>query len=320
MTGEKPGQFVVSIDLEMSWGAVHHGRPHDDRPYRREREVVHDVLAAMEEHRISATWAIVGHLFLDRCSPVDGRKHPEIVRPDYEWLEGDWYDLDPASSRDEAPTWYGPDLVAAIRSCSVPQEIGSHAFGHIIAGDPQCSEAAFVSDLSACHDVAAAFGIELKSFVYPRNSLGHLDALEGAGFRAFRGSPPPPFAGLPSWQRKLMTTVDHIRPTAATAVHPSRHGTMANVPHTYMFNPDSQTARRWGTQVWIAMAQRRLRHAVRTSSMFHLWFHSHNLADRPERARAGMDALFGRARALIDAGDLENLTMGEIADRMSAPT
>lgn len=303
----------------MSWGAIHHGKPHDDRPYRLEREIVGDVLASMEEHGIAATWAIVGHLFLAQCSATNGLKHPEIVRPSYEWMKSDWYELDPASSVEQAPTWYGPDLVKMIRECRVPQEIGSHAFGHLIAGEPGCTPESFASDIVACHAAAAEAGVELRSFVYPRNSIGHLDTLAASGFTAYRGATPPPFADAPGWQRKVMKTVDHIRPLSATAVRPSLHAGMANVPHTYMFNPDSRTARRFGTTIWSSMIQRRLRHAVRTSSMFHLWFHTHNLATNRERARVGMDDLFATARSLIEAGRLENLTMGQIADRMLPP-
>lgn len=46
--------FVISIDLEMSWGAVHRGSPHDSKPYERERFVVDRVLEMMRSHDISA--------------------------------------------------------------------------------------------------------------------------------------------------------------------------------------------------------------------------------------------------------------------------
>ncbi len=316
MPADPRAQFVVSIDLEMSWGAVHHGRPHNDAPYRREREIVRDVLAAMDRHGISATWAIVGHLFLESCAPVDGVPHPDVVRPEYPWLEGDWYDLDPGRSVAVAPTWYGPDLVTAIRECITPQEIGSHAFGHLIAGEPGCSAEAFASDVAAARAVAADRGTELRSFVFPRNSIGHLDLLAASGFVAYRGATPLRFAERPDWQRRLLTAVDTVWPLAASAVRPQVEGPLVNIPHTYMFNPDSSTAERLGTGTWVRLMRRRLRHAVRTTSLFHLWFHTHNLANRPERAEAGLEAVFAEARRLIDAGRMENLTMGQIADRM----
>lgn len=313
---QETAQFVVSIDLEMSWGAVHHGYPHDAQPYRAEREVVADVLSAMEIHGISATWAVVGHLFLAECAPQDGVKHPSVVRPHYPWLEGDWYDLDPASSLDAAPTWYGSDLVQAIKLCSTPQEIASHSFGHVIVGEEGCSPEAFRTDLTACHEVAAEAGVELRSFVFPRNSVGHLSVLEECGFTAFRGPTPVRFADASIWRRRILSAVDTMRPMKSAAVHATTSHGMANIPHTYMFDPGSRTAQQVGTKAWSYLVRRRLRHAVRTSSLFHLWFHTHNLAvDRP-RAQRGLHTVFGEARKHIDAGRLENLTMVQLADRM----
>ncbi len=314
---ESPALFVVSIDLEMSWGSVHHGAPHDDSPYRAEREVVALVLAAMERHGISATWATVGHLFLESCSPVSGVKHPEVVRPEYEWLEADWYALDPCSDITTAPTWYGADLVAAIKESEVPQEIGCHAFGHLIAGDPGCSEEAFAADLAACRVVADNADVDLRSFVFPRNSVGHLDVLPRSGFTTYRGATPPRFPNMPSWQRRVANAVDRVRPMESTAVFPSVEGDLVNVPHTYLFDPHSTTARRFGTAGWSWLVKRRMYHAVRTGSLFHLWFHTHNLAPRLDRAETALDSLFSAARELIDAGRMENLTMGQVGDRLA---
>ena len=132
------GLFVISIDVEMAWGAVHHGKaPVAGSLYDQERRSVAAVLALMERYEISATWAVVGHLFLDRCEPVDGTPHPDVRRARYPWFRGDWFDVDPVSTLAEDPWWYGADLVEAIKDCAVPQEIGSHSFSHQIVGDPE---------------------------------------------------------------------------------------------------------------------------------------------------------------------------------------
>lgn len=316
MTVPRTATFVISIDVEMSWGAVHHGRPHDASPYRLEREVVARTLALMERHGISATWAVVGHLFLAECTAAAGsHPHPEIVRPEYPWLPDDWYDLDPVSNAAAAPTWYGPDLVDAIRACPVPQEIGSHSFGHVIAGDPGCGPEAFRTDLAAARALAEAEGLALRSFVYPRNSIGHLDVLAAAGFTSYRSPTPDRFPGITGWRRRATALVDTVRPLATATFQPVVRGRLVDIPQTYLFDPDSKRARRLGTMAWSLAVRRRLRHAVRTSSLFHMWFHSHNLAAAPERAFRAMDAVFAEARRHMDAGRLENLTMGAVAER-----
>lgn len=307
-------QFVVSIDLEMSWGAVHHGSPHDDTPYRKEREVVDDVLGLMADYGIVGTWATVGHLFLSECRRTDDASHP-AVRPSYPWLEGDWYDLDPGSDLESAPTWYGADIIDRIKACAVPQEIGSHSFGHIIAGDPACSRDAFAADIDAAVSAAAAAGVTLRSFVYPRNSIGHLDVLEAAGFLTYRGATPPT-ARRSGLLGRLDSATRKILPSDTfDAAH---HGSLVNIPHTYLFDPGSKNAQRLGTALWSRLVRRRLRHAVRTRSLFHLWFHSHNLAVDLERAHTAMEDLFRLARREIDRGRLVNLSMGDMAEVMLA--
>ena len=77
------GVFTLSLDFELIWGTVDVRGP---EPFRRtcevEREVVLDrLLELLAEFDISATWCIVGHLFLSSCAPRDGVNHPEIVRP-----------------------------------------------------------------------------------------------------------------------------------------------------------------------------------------------------------------------------------------------
>lgn len=310
--------FVVSIDLEMSWGAIHHGRPHATVPYSLERETVSQVLHLMEKYRISGTWAIVGHLFLSHCLLVDGIKHPEITRPSYRWHPADWYDLDPVSELDNEPTWYGPDLVDAIRGCSTHQEVASHSFGHIIAGDPGCDRDAFRTDLEECARAAEAAGVELRSFVYPRNSIGHLDVLEEAGFIAFRGHSPDPLQDVPAGRRHLLRLLDKLSPGASTAIRPRWEGDLVNIPQTYFFDPGSDTADRMGTTAWSWLVQRRLRQAIRFGSLFHVWFHPHTLAARQERAMKALDHLFRQARHEIEAGRLENLTMQALGRRWSA--
>jgi hypothetical protein len=159
-------------------------------------------------------------------------------------------------------------------------------------------------------------GVELRSFVYPRNSIGHLDSLSAAGFSAYRSPAPQRFPDRAPWRRRAAQIVDQVWPLPSASVVPERRGALVDIPQTYLFDPGSKTARRFGTKAWSMLVRRRLRHAVRTSSLFHLWFHTHNLATHPERAERAMDDLFAEARTLIDAGRLENPTMGQIADRV----
>jgi hypothetical protein len=305
------GVFVVSIDTELAWGEAH--RPDaGERNFDSERAVISGLLGLFARYEISATWAVVGHLLLDRCDAVDGRPHPEVVRPSYSWLSGDWFDVDPCSTLDTAPMYYGSDIVESIRACPVPQEIGCHSFSHLIAGDPECGAAAFGSDLAACQSLAADHGLTMRSFVFPRNSIGYVDQLAAHGFVCYRGSPGAPGG---RWHR----LADRLRPLTSSAVKPSRHPTgVWNVPQTYLYAP-AERASRLPITVWTRRPRARLRLAAEQAGIFHLWFHPHNIAANPQRALGGLEILFGEAARLRDTGRLEVLTMGGLADRLGSP-
>lgn len=321
------GVFLVSIDTELAWGAAHRRHDGDEAVrgrqagYEREREVVGQVLDLFHRYEIPGTWAMVGHLFLDGCEPgPDGRPHPDQPRPDYDWLGGDdWYAVDPCSAAPAAPTWYAPDLVELIASCPTRQEIASHGFTHMIAGDPGCSREAFAAELAASHVAATRHGVALRSFVYPRNQIGHLDALHAAGFAAYRGGRPAPFTGVPSgWRRTLSAAVDRVRPLAGSAVRPAREPSgLWNLPQTYYFAPAS-ARRRTPPALWARRARSRLRQAVRHRALFHLWFHPSDVTADPARALACLSRICATAAHHRDQGRLATLTMSQLTTQLSA--
>jgi peptidoglycan/xylan/chitin deacetylase (PgdA/CDA1 family) len=307
------GVAVVSIDTELAWGEAHR---RDDRElardYSTERAVIAEILDLFTRYEISATWAIVGHLLLDRCRANGDRPHPDIVRPSYPWLEGDWFDIDPCSTLEEAPAFYGRDIVAAIAGCPVAQEIGCHSFSHLIVADPGCSEEAFASDLAACRAAAAIDQLELRSFVFPRNAIDRVGLLGEHGFRCYRGRPATAPMG------RLTRAVDRVRPLARSAILPVRDPCgVWNVPQTYLLAPATR-GRRLPVGLWARRPRTRLRLAARERALFHLWFHPYNVTAAPDRALRGLEAICRETARLRDAGRLDVLTMGALADRLDA--
>lgn len=300
--------FVISIDTEMAWG-LNHRRPENYR-YEHERRDLTRLLAMFDRHDVPATWAIVGHLMLDACEPVDGIKHPEIVRPDYDWYDGDWFDDDPCSSAADAPTWYAPDLVDEIRGANAEHEIATHGFSHIVAGDPGCSRASFDSEIRAAKEIAAERAVTLRSIVHPRNRIGHLDVLAEHGIIAYRGRRPVPPAASP-FEKLVDRTVGSER----TAIRPIDEDGLWNLPATIMFDIDARP-RTW--RLWVRQVERRLDQAVARRSLFHLWFHPHNLRDNTEASFAALERLCRAAAGHRTNGRLDTVTMGGLASRLTS--
>lgn len=311
------GVFTISLDFELIWGTLDlFGPDRFSRLYNYERDVVVDrLLDLFIEFRISATWCILGHLFLDKCSSENGMKHPEIVRPRHAWHPADWFVHDPCETRETASTFYGRDLVKKIRDCPIPQEIGSHSFSHVIFGDPGCSAEAARTELTECRRVASEMGIEMSSFVFPRNVIGHLDLVREAGFECYRGLEPNWFEKpqYPRTLRRLMRIVDVLRAAQPPVVLPQleKNG-LWNIRGSAMYFPMHGFRRYIPISRRIRRAMKGLDAAVQEKKIFHLWFHPTNMADESEKMFAGLRKILEYANGLKEKGKLENLPMKAI--------
>jgi predicted deacetylase len=191
------GAVTISLDFEMAWGWQYTKNIEVDPVAKglQEREQVPLILSKLEVLNFPATWATVGHLFLDRCSRgAGGLAHYDIprVRPfenmNWKFASGDWYQFDPCSSVEHAPAWYAPDLIEEILSSPSGQEIACHGFSHLGFGR-YCPKNVAMAELDACISAMARFGIKPKTFVFPGNEEGNFEALAEKGFLYFRSNP-----------------------------------------------------------------------------------------------------------------------------------
>lgn len=86
--------FIISLDTELIWGYTAYPSNevislmiNDDKKVR---GCIDILLNLFQKHNIPATWAVVGHLFLDHCECEDGIPHKEMPR-----FKEDWYSADP---------------------------------------------------------------------------------------------------------------------------------------------------------------------------------------------------------------------------------
>lgn len=311
------GVFTLSIDTELAWGGF--DRPDREQRWRQEegsREVVRRLLALFERHRISATWAVVGHLFLERCNGGGPVAHPEIPRPYAPWFSRDWYSLDPRSSASEAPLWYAPDLIRLLRQASPTQEIASHSFAHLVFGDSGCSADAAAGDLAACEAAAGDWGLNLRSFVFPRNRVGHLPLLPRYGFICYRGPDPTWFEPLPRPLRRAAHFLDDLAGLPPPTVLPQFRSGLWDLPGTMMWQGRDGPRRLLplGSRVRKALAG--LREAARRRRLFHLWFHPVNFVADREAQLAAFERVLAAAAGRRDRGELEILTMASFTARL----
>lgn len=198
--GGKRAALIISADLELAWAwrfargvadpvALAHRRAWQGR---RNLPLLLDLC---DQYQLPVTWAVVGHLFLDQCDRANGIIHPELPRVPYftnelwAYQSGDWFDDDPGLSDNSDPEWadwHGPDLIRNILVRPVVHEIGCHTFSHTVFSDRYCPASVAAAELRSCREAAAAWGLDLKSFVFSGNLEGNYQALRDAGFRGYR--------------------------------------------------------------------------------------------------------------------------------------
>jgi hypothetical protein len=321
-----PGQgiFTLSLDLELIWGTLDlYGPEGFRRQCEFEREIVIDrLLGLLTTFGISATWCIIGHLFLGSCHRKNGRKHPEIVPPNHAWHLGDWFERDPDGTEAEAPLFLGRSLIERIRACPVRQEIGSHSFSHVIFGDRGCSRETAWSELQACVQAAGGMGVKLRSFSFPRNRVGYLDLLAKQGFICYRGPEPRWYQGsrIPGIIRRFGHLWDVLTVKEPPVVEPrlTSNG-IVEVPGSSILFPNHGWRRLVPVSWRVRRALKGLDAAIRESRVFHLWAHPTSFADEPEKMFHGLCQILERASVLRDRQLLTILPMGTVAALAGGP-
>jgi hypothetical protein len=269
----------------------------------------------LEELEVPATWAVVGHLFLESCPRGhDGTAHPELLRPSFAWYPDDWFSRDPCTDRARDPLWYGDDIVDLILAARVPQEMASHSFSHLPYGDRGCPEPVAAADLAECIRLAEARGVSLRSFVFPRNIEGHHGLLQRNGFIAYRGRDQTWFERLPGRGKRVGHFVDQLGRVAPPVSRPTEAlPGLWNIPGSMVLIGRDGVRKFIPLASRVAKARAGLRRAVAEEKMFHLWLHPSNLASDPDAMLGALRAILTEAARLRERGSLEIHTMHSLA-------
>lgn len=306
------GIVTLSFDTERAWGSVDGTSVSEfERRYRDVPRVSDRLLDSVRDHGLSATWAIVGALFLSR-SPRNGAPIAEGVTwpPDRRAAR--------APDGDEAtrPLWYARDFVSKIASCEVPQEIASHGLTHELAS--RLTRERFRTELRVCRALARTLGRSLDTYIFPRNIERHHDVLAEEGFICYRG-------GARVWPRyatpalRAYRFVDALRGAPPRNRTPSLHPSgLVNVPETFFFGP------RNGIRRWIPLRSRlqRVARAIEAAGengeLFHLWLHPFNLCTNPDDLMDALTLIFEEIDRQRRLGKIDVLTMADVARRWRA--
>lgn len=301
-----PGTVVVSVDAELGWGYRDVSPP--PTWLDRARDGWHRLVALCDEFEVPATWAVVGHLFLDSCDGIH-EDHP----------------LSPEAFAHERQVWasrpdlrFGRGLVEAVRGARADHEIGCHTFAHVEFDDPRVDRSVARAELDRCVGLAADSGISLRSFVFPRNAVGHRDVLAEYGFTCYRGRRPGTEDG--SSRRPVQKAIAGLTSVdAPPLVEPTvdEFG-LVDVPASlYLFDLEGiprQVVENLRGDYVVRAAQAGIDAVVGSGRVLHLWLHPNNVTSEHDvrRLRAVFEYL---AERRAETG-LRVETMGRVADRV----
>lgn len=306
------GIFCISLDTELLWGRHDLNYEPFIQRVNTEREVIKRMLDLFSKYKVPVTWAIVGHLFLNKCSKEGYVAHPGIKRPKPNWVQGDWFINDPSTNLEENPQWYGTDIIELIQSRK-NHEIGSHSFSHIIFGDFGTSKEAALTDIRECVKLAKKNKIRLNSFVFPRNSVGHLSILKKFGFIAFRGPEYNP--SKKQLMARLYSLLDLFSIIPIKINMPTVENGLINIPSSMYF----VSARGIRKYIPVGLRASRAKHgidlAIRQGGIFHLWTHPTDLTDNTDSLMKDFEDILKYASEQRKLGKLEISTMGGIAQK-----
>ena len=298
------GSVVISVDAELGWGFHDLPSPPGHR-IEAARAGWRRLLALFEEYQIPATWAVVGHLFLEDCDGV----HADHPTPP------SWFERERSDWRDRPDLRFGGDLIGDLVTSEVSHDVGCHTYSHVVFDQPWVDREVVDAELEAAMAASRAAGVEPRSFVFPRNVVGFRDRLAAHGFSVYRSEGNAPSSTVARGFDKLASAVD---PGRVRIVEPTvdEYGLVDVPPSMFLFGFEGR-GRDVLESIWtdpvVAQARLGIERAATEDGVFHLWAHPNNLVD--ERDVRRMDAVLELVDRYQTETPLSVETMADVAER-----
>lgn len=291
------GSVVISVDAELGWGLHDFDSPPNAR-IESARTGWERLVDCFDEFRVPATWAVVGHLFLDGC---DG-KHADHPAPE------DWFARERGSWRTRPDLRFGHGLIEQIEDATVAHEIGCHSFSHVLFDDQYTSEALARAEIDASIEAARTHDVSFDSFVFPRNIVGHRAVLAERGFSCYRGvAPAGRFVTLPGARPLGKLVRATLTPPRMVTPRIDEFGLIDIPASLFLFGFEGR-ARTVVESVWddpiLREARRGIDAAAGGDGVFHLWLHPNDLTEERDIQR-----LRGVLKHLAERRDETGLTV-----------
>lgn len=306
------GVVILSFDTEQIWGYLDLLTEQAfDRRYPGAIEAHTKLLASIGGADVSATWFIVGGMALDRGSGMRDRRMAG--------LPAEWTARIPGGVETSKPLWYRRSFVEHLQRARPAQEVGLHGgLTHLIWTHPQAQRHVVEWELAQGIQALEEALVSPLSFSFGREQEAYHDLLPVHGIRCYRGrTVAPSFQLGQTLSGKLARLVDEVRCSTPLPVWPQETlPGLWNIPSSlFLYSIRPSRARVAGIRSRIERFKRGMAAAASHRGIFHFCLHPENLTESPDGFSMFEDMLEQLTR-WRDSGDIEVLTMTEVAMRM----
>jgi peptidoglycan/xylan/chitin deacetylase (PgdA/CDA1 family) len=306
------GVVILSLDTEQIWGYLDVLNERQFQCRYPDTIGVHEkLLACLRAAGVSATWFVVGGMTLRGSH---GARDCRMAG-----LPADWTARIPDGSEMTTPLWYRRAFVELLRMARPPQEIGLHGgLTHLIWTDPRATRHAVKWELAEGVKALERASVRPRSFSFGREQEAYHELLPAHGIRSYRGRTATLSHQLgPTLPGSLLRVFDELVSATPPVVWPQETlPGLWNIPSSLFLYPIGPSrARLVALRSRVERFRRGLEAAARHRGIFHFCLHPENLAES-HYGFSILDDILDRLLRSRDRGDVEILTMGDVAARM----
>jgi peptidoglycan/xylan/chitin deacetylase (PgdA/CDA1 family) len=251
LPGDLPALFNLTVDFELGLSRLLTGqkRPNRDE-VERECGLYLALLDLAREYKVPLTFAVAARLLADDALKA-GERHAF-------------------------------DLLETLGFEPVTHEVGCHSFNHPVFGAEEFTREHAAEDLRQASLTLARRKTQARSFVFPKNKVGHAELLADHSFRVYRGA-------------------DN------RALHQDEAGLWV-LPLGLWMGPRALRP---------ADLVRGVREGAAKGALVHYWFHLVEFDEWTE-LRAFLQPVFATVAELVEAGQIRALTLSDAVDVFDA--
>lgn len=320
------GKFIISLDFEIYWGVRDVVKL---QAYRNHLEGVKKViplcLEIFNRYKINATFATVGFLFFrtkkELVSNLPERKPAYLNTRLSPYTDGF---KSVGENENSDPFHLAGSLVQQIKLSG--QEIGSHSFSHYYCLEKGQSKEDFREDTITAKRVAAKYGIDLKSFVFPRNQFDeeYINICEEMGFTSFRGNEKSwlfssETHGFTMTLRRPFRLLDSYINLSGFNCYSSedmKGHKITNIPSSRFLRPYSKSLKAF-ENLRLKRITDSMSHAAKNGLAYHLWWHPHNFGNNISENFSFLEKILIHYKKLNEEYNFESVNMQQLAKEIN---